>query len=192
MVSTLGNAVQFLQDFGLFDVILPFLLVFTLVFAVLEKTKIFGVEGDNKSRKNLNAMASFAIAFFVTASVNVVSAFQFALPWVSLILVVLVSFLLLSGVFFEETADGKIWSLFSKHPSLTKWLVGIVGLAILVIFLSAFGLMNTFFTFFQSGGENTTLISSLIFLLLLIAAMWYATKPNKPTESGDKPKAKTT
>src|SRR3989338_3185819 len=104
-MSTLGNAIAFLQDFGLFDVILPFLLVFTLVFAVLEKTKIFGVEGEkSQSRKNLNAMVAFSIAFFVTASVNIVAAFQVALPWISLVLVILVSFLLLSGVMFEETS----------------------------------------------------------------------------------------
>jgi len=31
-----------LQDIGVVDVILPFILIFTIVFAVLEKTKILG------------------------------------------------------------------------------------------------------------------------------------------------------
>ena len=41
MVTPLGRAVEFFRDFGLFDIVLPFLLVFAIVFAVLEKTRIF-------------------------------------------------------------------------------------------------------------------------------------------------------
>ena len=55
--TVLGGAVDFLQDFGFFDVVLPFLLVFTLVFGILEKTKIFGTEkvGDKEyPKKNIN------------------------------------------------------------------------------------------------------------------------------------------
>jgi len=178
-MSTLGNAIAFLQDFGLFDVILPFLLVFTLVFAVLEKTKIFGMEGTH-SRKNLNAMVAFSIAFFVTASVNIVTAFQVALPWVSLVLVILVSFLLLSGVMFEETSTKNIWSLFGADTKLTKWLIGIVGVVVLIIFANAFGVLDYLYGFFQ-GGDNSTLVTSLIFLLLLVAAMWYAIGPKGTT-----------
>jgi len=39
-MSVLGDALGFLTDFGLFDVILPFLLVFAVVFGILEKTRI--------------------------------------------------------------------------------------------------------------------------------------------------------
>ena len=180
-MSTLGNAIAFLQDFGLFDVILPFLLVFTLVFAVLEKTKIFGME-DNHSRKNLNAMVAFSIAFFVTASVNIVTAFQVALPWVSLVLVILVSFLLLSGVMFEETADKNIWSLFSKHPALTKWLMGILFVVVLMIFGSAFGVLDVLFNYFQ--GSDSEITTSIILLLLLVAAVWYSIRPAKDASTG--------
>ena len=178
-MSTLGNAIAFLQDFGLFDVILPFLLVFTLVFAVLEKTKIFGME-DNHSRKNLNAMVAFSIAFFVTASVNIVTAFQVALPWVSLVLVILVSFLLLSGVMFEESSTKNIWSVFDPAKPFVKWMIGIVGVVVLIIFANAFDVLNYIYGFFQ-GGSNSTLVTSLIFLLLLVAAMWYSIGSKEPT-----------
>jgi len=179
MASTLGNAIAFLQAFGLFDVILPFLLVFTLVFAVLEKTKIFGTEGkDGQSRKNLNAMVAFSIAFFVTASVNIVTAFQVALPWVSLVLVVLISFMLLSGVFFKESD----FDFFAKFKKTTGWLMGAIALVILFIFLAAFGLTDYILGFFQGG--SGALVTSIILILLLIAAMWYAIGPKK--EEGKK------
>ena len=43
-MTALGSAIDFLKDFGFFDVILPFLLVFSILFGILEKTKVFGVE----------------------------------------------------------------------------------------------------------------------------------------------------
>lgn len=188
MASTLGNAIQFLQDFGLFDVILPFLLVFTLVFAVLEKTKIFGQEGPKdkeQSRKNLNAMVAFSVAFFVTASVNIVNAFQVALPWIALVLVIIVSFMLLSGVFFGE---GQL-SFFDKFKKPTGTVIVILIVVVLVIFLAAFGYLGTVLSYFTDG-QSSTVVTSLIFLLLLIAAMWFVIgrKPAENSGSGGKSK----
>jgi len=65
--SMLAESLQFLSRLGVFDVILPFLLVFTIVYAILEKTKVLGTEkvgGKVASRKNLNSMVSFVIGFF--------------------------------------------------------------------------------------------------------------------------------
>jgi len=81
-VSAFRGALEFMDRLGIFDTVLPFLLVFTLIFAFLEKTKIFGTEEyrseiDGKqlriSRKNLNSMAAFTIAFFVVASTQLVA-----------------------------------------------------------------------------------------------------------------------
>ena len=106
--TPLGNAIQFLQDFGFFTVVLPFLLVFTIIFGILEKTKIFGVEKDKQPKKNLNSMIAFVIAFFVVAASNIVEVIQASLPWVSLVLIIIISFLLLTGVFFGDE-EYKLW-----------------------------------------------------------------------------------
>ena len=81
--TVLGEAIDLLQDFGFFDVVLPFLLVFTIVFGILEKTKIFGTEkfkGNDIPKKNLNAMVAFSIAFFVVAAKEIVASLQESLP----------------------------------------------------------------------------------------------------------------
>ena len=55
MVSTFRGALEFFEDIGIYDVILPFLLIFTIVFAILEKTKVFGteeIEGTKNTKKN--------------------------------------------------------------------------------------------------------------------------------------------
>ena len=43
MVEASGfrGVIDFLGKLGVYDVILPFLLIFTIVFAILEKTKIY-------------------------------------------------------------------------------------------------------------------------------------------------------
>ena len=43
-MSVFGDSINFLVKLGVYDIILPFLLVFVLVFALLEKTKILGTD----------------------------------------------------------------------------------------------------------------------------------------------------
>src|SRR3989344_5829629 len=94
-MSVLGDALGFLTDFGLFDVILPFLLVFAVVFGILEKTRILGSEkiGDTEyTRKNLNAIVAFVLGLLVVAATKIVGVINQALPRISLLIVVSLSF----------------------------------------------------------------------------------------------------
>ena len=45
--SPFTTGIQFLDRLGVYEVLLPFLLIFTLVFAILEKTRAFGTEEVN-------------------------------------------------------------------------------------------------------------------------------------------------
>ena len=67
--TVLGGVLGFFRELGVYDVLLPFILVFTITFAILERTKLFGTEKDSKNvdhtKKNLNAMVAFVVAFLV-------------------------------------------------------------------------------------------------------------------------------
>ena len=132
--TVLGNVITFLDKIGIYDVVLPFLLVFTIVFAMLEKTKIFGTEvvrGTEFPRKNLNAMVSFVIGFLVIASSRLVEAITDISANVVVLLMASVFFLLLVGSFFkpdEAVALEKGWKT-------TFMIIMFVGL--LAIFLNA-------------------------------------------------------
>ena len=55
--SVFRGVMTFFDKLGIYDVVLPFLLTFTIVFAILEKTKVLGtesIEGKSYSKKNLN------------------------------------------------------------------------------------------------------------------------------------------
>src|SRR3989338_5582651 len=74
-VSSFRSSMEFLDKVGVFDVVLPFLLVFTIIFALLEKTRVFGTEkisGEEYTKKQLNSLVAFVMAFFVIASSRLV------------------------------------------------------------------------------------------------------------------------
>ena len=73
--SVFRGGVEVLADIGVYDVVLPFLLVFTIVFAILEKTKVLGVDkidGQEIGKKNLNSMIAFVVALLVIASTQII------------------------------------------------------------------------------------------------------------------------
>ncbi|MDO8628723.1 MAG: hypothetical protein Q7R56_03140 [Nanoarchaeota archaeon] len=169
-MSALGNAIEFLKNFGLFDVILPFLLVFTITFAILEKTKILGHEGtEKKAKKNLDAMVAFAIAFFVVAASNVVQAIQASLPAISMVLIIIVVFMLLMGSIVGQQDGG--FSLWATGHKWAAWVVIVfILIAVVAIFLSAFGQLGNvwgYLTYYVT--EN--MIAAVALIALIIVAM---------------------
>ena len=60
IMNPLENAIGLLQDFGFFSVVLPFLLVYSLIYGLLTKTEIFGSK-DDKSANSVNQVIALAI-----------------------------------------------------------------------------------------------------------------------------------
>ena len=118
--SAFREALIFFGEIGIYDVVLPFLLVFTIIFAILEKTKVFGMEevdGVKVTRKNLNAITSFVIGFMVIASSRLVEIITDISSQVVILLMLSIFFLLLVGSFYnaEDFKDGvflnKPWNI---------------------------------------------------------------------------------
>ncbi|MBT3984811.1 hypothetical protein HOD38_00795 [archaeon] len=159
--TILGAAVEFLEEFGFFDVILPFLLVFTVVFGILEKTRVFGTY-DGAPKKNINSMVAFVIAFFVVAAKEIVDAMKESLPIVALLLIAIVSFLMLVGSF----ASGK--EEFDFLKSFESWklpLAGVFGLSIFLIFLHSFGWLTPITDYLFGDGVVIFILVAVILVI---------------------------
>lgn len=133
--STFRESFAFLEKIGVFDVVLPFLLVFTIIFAILEKTKVFGTEtsdGKTYTKKNLNALASFAIALFAVGSAQVVDALTQISANVVVLLFASVFFLMLVGSFEKEQEKGAF-----LEKGMAKVFVGLMFIGLFSIFLNA-------------------------------------------------------
>ncbi len=182
--SALGNAIAFLQAFGFFDVVLPFLLVFTIVFGILEKTKILGIEGKDKlPKKNLNAMVAFAIAFFVVAASNIVQAIQVSLPAISMVLLIVVVFMLLLGSIAGESEKGL--NLWTEHKWAAWTVTVFVIISILAIFLYAFGYLE-FAWAFIAGNLSSTTFATILLIILIFFAIKFILKPAKKPQEENK------
>ena len=192
MVTPLGKAIEFFREFGLFDVVLPFLLVFAVVFGILEKTKILGTEkvGDHEySRKNLNAIVSFVLGLLVVAATKIVGVINQALPRISLLVVVSLSFILSIGLFMKpgDTIYDKLGGRW-----LTFLMIGMF-IAVVLIFLSVIP-ANANQSWLDYGFEfvkefwSGTLISSIILFAIIIWAIMYITSPKSESENKGKGK----
>src|SRR3989344_4299236 len=109
--TVLGGVIAFFVRLGIYDVVLPFLLVFTIMYAVLEKSKILGTEkfgDDTITRKNLNAMTAFVVAFLVVASSKLVEIITAISAKLVVLLALLVFFLLLVGTFYGQDEEVKL------------------------------------------------------------------------------------
>ena len=56
--SIILSGIQTIRALGFFDFLLPFLLFFTVIYAILGKSKIFQ-DSEGKERKDINAVVSF-------------------------------------------------------------------------------------------------------------------------------------
>ena len=85
----------FSTDLG--QAVLAFLLVFTIVFAVLQKSKILG---DGK--KQIDALVSLAIGLIVISIGTALDFIQKIIPFLAICLVIILVFMILLGAFFKE------------------------------------------------------------------------------------------
>ncbi|MFH2019981.1 MAG: hypothetical protein ABIJ34_01075 [archaeon] len=182
-VSPFTTGIQFLDRLGVYEVLLPFLLIFTLVFAILEKTKIFGVEtvGDREmAKKNLNSMFAFVTAFLVVASSRLVAAVNEAVANMTVLLLLGVCFMILVGVFHTGKDEFALPNGY-KNIFMIMMFVGI-----LFIFLHAIKTPNgtpwLYFSWnFIVNNIGTGAVGALILTIVIVVIMGFITgDPNKP------------
>src|SRR3989344_5332618 len=180
-VTPFREVLNFLDGVGLFDVVLPFLLVFTIIFAIMEKTRVLGTEehdGHKYSKKNLNAMVAFVVAFLVIAAKELVEIINTTVASAVIVLFFSVLFLLLIGAFQKEGQDSVFLEGTWKHIFMIITFLAIVG-----IFLNAIKGEDgktwlekiTDFT----GGGGDMLVGSILLFAMMIFFIVYATKDNE-------------
>lgn len=142
--------------------VLPFLLVFVLVFAILQKSKLFG---ENKNQ--IDALISLAIALMLIAFPTPRDYIVEMVPWLAVALVVLLIFLLIYG--FVDSGENGI-----NIPDWVKNLVlilGIIFVAILALVIT--GQWDNFLNWFSDDVSSETWANVLIIVAIAVA-MWFA------------------
>ena len=170
------NFIATLDAWGVTDVLLPFVLVFTIVFATLQKTKILG-----EGKKQYNVIVSLVMGLAVVIP-HVVGRYPFnfdpvdvinrALPQVSIIVVAIVMLLLIIGVFGNEIEIA--------NTPLSGWVVILAIIAVVLIFGSAVGWF--YLPIWLGFLSNPELQALIIMILVFGIIIWFITKEDKTTE----------
>jgi hypothetical protein len=188
--SVFRGVIEFFDKIGIYDVVLPFLLVFTIVFAILEKTKVFGTMkiGENTyTQKNLNSMAAFVISFLVIASSQLVQIITNVSSQMVVLLLASVFFLILVGSFYKE---GEATFLEGKWKSLFM-IIMFVGLV--MIFLEAIPTSSgepwlEWFWEYIVRHWSSTAVGSIILMIGVILFIYWVTSSSPGQSSSKKEK----
>jgi len=158
-----GEVIKLFKEVGVYEYLLPFLLVFGIVFAILEKTNVFG-----EDKTNINALISVIIGLVLIVQQGIVETINLFLPRVSLILIVILMFIIVMA-----TLAGKKFEGFKGAWLGLFMLVGLVA----VIYAAVAG---TGSSSFLSDREIASLLTWGIPTVVIAAAIWWITRAGKP------------
>lgn len=143
------------------QMILAFVLIFTLVFAVLQKSKILG---DGK--KQIDALIALAIALIVISVGSVLDFIQQIIPFMAIGLVIILVFMLLMGMVFNDQT--------LKEMPWLKWVFAIVILIAVVVAVLVFTKgWDWILSFFSSDGSWAGNVVLIIVIILAIVIAYF-------------------
>lgn len=146
--------VTFLSHPFFTEQVLPFLLVFTLVFAILDKTKILG------DRRQISAIIAFVIGLLLIAFPAPRNIIVGLMPLLAVLAVILLVFLMLYG--FVGGGTGEKWM---------KITFGIlIGLALIIAIFVFTGYWDKIIGA-VSGGGGSEIATNVLFIAIIIAAI---------------------
>jgi hypothetical protein len=177
-MTTFIDMIYYLDYLGVADVILPFFLVFTIVFAILQKSKILG-KGDGVKRYNV--IVALAMGFAVVfphilgrypPGMNIVLIINNALPQVSILLIGIIMLLLMLGAF------GLKWP--GQEGSGGSLVVIISIILIVYVFTTSAGLFGHQFPWWLWWLADPHTQTMLVTLLVFGVVVWLITREEKP------------
>jgi|SRR3989338_1655586 len=143
--------------------VLIFLLIFTLVFAVLQKTKILG-----EGKSQIDALIALSIGLMIVTVGYATDLIKQMIPFLGVSLVVILVFLLLVGIFFEP---GKF-----KISGGLITAFGILAFIAVVIAVISFTGSWEVIQGYLTGDKGGKVFSNVVLLIVVGAAIWIVIK----------------
>ncbi|MGB9674494.1 MAG: hypothetical protein ACPLX8_00010 [Nanopusillaceae archaeon] len=165
---------ELLSQYGFFDFILPFLLIFSLVYMILELSGLLKVSPDDPVGRKLSILFSFSFALLSMANINLVIWLLKFIPNASF--AVLAFFLL-----------AVIIAAFGRHvPGPARAILGLIVVGIMIwLAVNAMNEANVNFGFVGLFGYiidfliQSGLLTLIIIFLLLFLIVYWVTSPGQ-------------
>jgi len=142
------------------EMVLPFLLVFTVIFAILEKSKILG---DGK--RQIDALVSFAISLIFVSYSYATGVISKLMPFLAISAIVILVFMILFAMVFV----GKEGFEMSKGLKITFGVLIAIGVVIVVLW--ATGAMDKIIESFSGSGDSSAIWANVILIAAIIVAI---------------------
>ena len=140
------------------EVILPFLLVFVLVFALLQKSSILG-----KDKRQIDAIIALVIGLIVVVYANAVNIILVLMPFLAVTAVIILVFLILFSMVY---AEGE----FKLHMGVKIGFGVVIGLALLIAVLLITGAWDYLYDLIFFSGSQSSWVSNIIFAVIIVIA----------------------
>lgn len=152
------------------EFILPFLLMWTIVFAILQKTKLLG---DDK--KQLDSIVAFVIGIIFVGAIYPKMIVDNLILFLTVAIIVVFVALLLWGF----VSGNELKSEFLKNKSL-KWIVGIgVMVAVAIALLWASGIENSVLDLLFRQGWSNDFWTNLAFIAVIAITLAIVLRKSK-------------
>jgi len=181
--------ITLLNNLGFFNVILPFLLVYAVMYGILSKYKILGdpfAEGDKgKVTRSLLSIVSASTGFFIVGSANVVLSLRTLIPYLVLFLLTVFFLILAISPFLQkEERSGEI-----QIGNRTRMIL--LAFAIIIFTLIVIFTLGLFNYVASAASASSSILSSLqpfietiVILAIMFGIAYWAIKPSKGQGSG--------
>lgn len=150
-----------LTSFFAVRIVYPFLLVFTLIFAILQKSKILG---DDK--RQVDALIALSIALIVVAFSWSTDIIINLMPFLAVSLVILLVFMLLYG-FVASGDDG-----LKLSKNVQKSLLGLIVIAVVFAVLVTTGQWERIYYSLFIDFAGSSVLTNVVLLALIAGAIY--------------------
>ncbi|MBI4144144.1 hypothetical protein HY486_02765 [Candidatus Woesearchaeota archaeon] len=173
--GSMTNAVQYLQNIGFLDLIIPFILFFAIFFAILQRINIFQRNGQPDRKLNTIISAALALAIVLPHAAGVVPTNYDPIILLNSILpsagiTILIALLAIILIGFTGGAG-------FTTPNLLSSLVGIASLIALVLIALYAVFPNSAPLQFL---KDPVLQSVIVVLAVLGLVVWFVMSPERP------------
>ena len=162
----IGKVLSDLEQAGFFAYVLPFLLIFAIIFGILSSMKIF------ESNKSINAVISLAVSLMALQTGLVSDFFTEVTPFLGVGLVLLLITIIFLG-FFAPKKSGVIYAI---------W--GVAAIILVNIFLKVAENMNSpWFSWWQD--YKSVIIGGIVIVIILVIIANAGNEDNFEENFGD-------
>ena len=142
------------------ETILPFLLVFTIVFAILQKTEILG-----KGKKQIDAIVALVVGLIFVAFGTATDIIVRMIPILGIALVVILVFMILLGSLFKP-----------GEFEIKGWLKVVIGVLIAILVVATVliltGGVDYIVGFIYSEGSGAIIVNGILILVIVGAILF--------------------